>query len=104
MEFLCINFLQRADATLEKVTRAFGALETTLNSKSSKYLVNDSVTLADIVIAALLAIPLKTVLDKEYRTPFPKTEAYLASLYALPQFKEVIGEVPFVEKYTAPSN
>mmetsp|Transcript_16702 Transcript_16702/g.23214 ORF Transcript_16702/g.23214 Transcript_16702/m.23214 type:complete len:221 (+) Transcript_16702:77-739(+) len=94
---------EKFDSTKEKVARAFGALETTLSSRISKYLVNDSVTLADITVASLAMLPLKTVLEKEFRAAYPKTEAYLASLYALPQFKEVVGDVAFVEKYTPPS-
>eukprot|EP00027_Filamoeba_sp_ATCC50430_P012194 CAMPEP_0168574200 /NCGR_PEP_ID=MMETSP0413-20121227/18948_1 /TAXON_ID=136452 /ORGANISM="Filamoeba nolandi, Strain NC-AS-23-1" /LENGTH=104 /DNA_ID=CAMNT_0008607515 /DNA_START=98 /DNA_END=409 /DNA_ORIENTATION=- len=88
------------DKTKASVQRAFGVLETTLSSHGKKYLVNDSVTLADIIIACSLWEPLKFVLDKEFRSAYPKTEAYLASLYSLPEFRDVIGNVTFVEKFS----
>ena len=95
--------MQEYEKTKASVSRAFQVLETVLSSNSKKYLVNDTVTLADIIIACCLWEPLKFVLDKEFRAAYPKTEAYLASLYALPEFKDVIGNVTFVEMYTPPN-
>jgi elongation factor 1-gamma len=63
-----------------------------------KYLINDRVTLADIILAGYYKNPLKYSLGKDFRSQFPKVEAYFAGLYNLKEFKNAIGEIKFVEK------
>jgi elongation factor 1-gamma len=67
-----------------------------------EYFVANHVTLVDIILACTLAGPLRVSFDSEYRKAYPKLFAYLRKLYDLPQFKECLGPVEFVEKFEKP--
>jgi elongation factor 1-gamma len=86
---------ERSKLAEEKAKRAVGVLETVL--KEQPFLVNDHVTLADICVSTALVWPLKTVVDKAYREQYPAVTKWLASLFALPEFKKVLGDVEYVD-------
>jgi len=79
------------------------AIATTLavleNYLTTSFLTGEQVSLADIILGATLYGPMTMALDAEYRKPFPKVEAYLKRIYALPQFVAVVGEAKLLEKF-----
>eukprot|EP01121_Diplochlamys_sp_Union-15-3_P017176 TRINITY_DN599_c0_g2_i2.p1 TRINITY_DN599_c0_g2~~TRINITY_DN599_c0_g2_i2.p1 ORF type:complete len:242 (-),score=51.58 TRINITY_DN599_c0_g2_i2:51-728(-) len=74
-------------------------IENQLSHNGKKYLVNDRVTLADILFASVMKNAVAISLDASFRAKFPKTTAYLNELFSLPHFKTVLGEVKLVEKF-----
>ncbi|RKP24893.1 hypothetical protein SYNPS1DRAFT_33112 [Syncephalis pseudoplumigaleata] len=67
------------------------------------FLVGEHITLADIVVACTLVMPVKMVLAPEYLVANKNLARYLKTLYAQPQFKAVLGDVAFCTaetKYT----
>jgi elongation factor 1-gamma len=95
---------QKFKSTLEGVGKVFDGLERHLNKTGNQFIVNDRVTLADIILGCTLYNPLKISLDAKWRSTWPKTEAYLNRLLSQQQFVAVLGETKFVETFTAPSN
>jgi elongation factor 1-gamma len=81
---------------------AFSHVEGHLNRTGNSYLVGDRVTLADIIFAATVNLPLQHALDAEFRKEFPKTEAYLRRVFDNEHVKKVCGDVQFLDKFTAP--
>jgi glutathione S-transferase len=73
-----------------------------LERNNQEYLVCDRVTLADIVVAGYFVKPLQYALDADFRKDYPKTEAYLRKLYETKEFKAVIGELKFIDKFEPP--
>jgi elongation factor 1-gamma len=80
----------------------FSHVEGHLNRTGNSYLVGDRVTLADIVFAITIMMPLQYALDAEFRTEFPKTEAYLRRVFDNEHVKKVCGDVQFLDKFIAP--
>jgi glutathione S-transferase len=81
---------------------AWTHLEGHLKRHGTKFLVNDRVTLADIVLGVTTSVLLGIGLDKNFRNEFPTTEAYFRRLFEQEQVKKHLGEVKFVEKFEAP--
>jgi len=67
------------------------------------YLVNDQITLADIVIASTLLYPFKLVCDKAYLKPFQNVTRWFQTCVNQKEFEQVVGKVPMCKKEaTAP--
>jgi len=57
------------------------------------YLVGERITLADIVVASSLSSLYKTVLDPNFRKPFPNVNRWFTTVVNQPNFVKVLGEV-----------
>jgi len=75
----------------EDVKCAMGMLEEQL--ASTKYLIGDFLTLADIATVCALREGFTRVFDPAFRKPYPKVCAWFEGCCAMPQFKAVLGEV-----------
>jgi len=64
------------------------------------YLVNDQITLADIVVASTLLYPMKLVCDKGYLKPFGNVVRWFQTCVNQPQFVSVLGKVNMCKKET----
>lgn len=71
-------------------------LEEHLNGK--KFLVGDSITIADCSFVALLRAPFAVVIDAETRKQFPGVSSYYESLAKLPEVVKVLGRPRLCEK------
>jgi elongation factor 1-gamma len=74
---------------------ALGWIEAHLTQTGRHFLVNDRITLADIVLGCTLNAPLKLSLGPEVRSKFPKAVAYLERFFANDHVKAVLGETNF---------
>jgi glutathione S-transferase len=54
--------------------------------EGKQWLVGDKMSLADVVIATSLVVPLQTVLDAGIRKAMKNASDWLARVFALPQF------------------
>ncbi|KAI8053688.1 uncharacterized protein B0P05DRAFT_561562 [Gilbertella persicaria] len=91
------------DSGIEKVKRALGALNKILETKT--YLVGESVTLADIAVAASLVLGFVNVFDKAFRAEFKNVTRYYTTLVAKAPFAKHLGDIKLCEtplKYTPP--
>lgn len=75
----------------EKAERALAALNKFLETRT--YLVGDSVTLADIVIACSLYYGFTALFSAAYIKGYPHVGRYFSTLVNQPKFKAVLGEV-----------
>jgi len=67
------------------------------------YLVNDQITLADIVVASTLLYPFKLVADKTYLKPYGNVVRWFNTCVNQPEFQQVVGQVTMCKKeLTAP--
>ena len=73
-------------------------LEEQLGSCDTGFIAGECLTLADISIACTLVYPFKFVCDKDFRKPFPKVVSWFERCVALPQFKLVLGRLPFARQ------
>lgn len=62
------------------------------------YLVNDQITLADIVIASTLLYPFKLVCDKNFLKQFDNVSRWFQTCVNQPEFKQVVGQVNMCKK------
>jgi elongation factor 1-gamma len=62
------------------------------------YLVNDQITLADIVIASALVYPMKLVCDKNYLKPYGNVLRWFTTCVNQMEFQAVIGTVTMCKK------
>lgn len=60
-------------------------------------------SLADVVIATALVVPLQTVLDAGFRKAMKNASEWLARVYALPQFQKVMGSIQMCGKALKPN-
>ncbi|KAL2611572.1 hypothetical protein R1flu_023264 [Riccia fluitans] len=74
---------------LNGLKRALGALNSYLASQT--YVVGNTITVADIVIACNLLLGVKTVIDKTIMSEFPHVERYFWTLVNQPEFLKVMG-------------
>lgn len=86
---------ERAKGDLSK---ALFTLNAHLKKSSSQFLVNDQVTLADIVVASALVYPFKLVCDGKYLKEFPEVVSWFKKCVDQDEFKAVIGEVTMCKK------
>jgi len=69
--------------------------------KQNKYLVGDSVTLADIAVVSLLSFFFRFVFDEKFRKPFPNLTKYYESVANEEKFKNILGK-PYLCKTALP--
>lgn len=81
---------------LSNIERACGRIETALEG-GKKYLVGDTVTLADIMVGGVLIPLFKTFADAEMRKNIPSTVAYVQNLADMEEFKNVYGALEMCE-------
>lgn len=62
------------------------------------YLVNDQITLADIVLASTLLYPFKLVCDKAFLKPYDNVVRWFQTCVNQPQFTTVVGKIEMFEK------
>ncbi len=84
------------DKAKTDLSTALATLNTHLEGK--KFLVNDSVTLADIAVASALVYPFKLVCDEDYRKSFPNVMKWFDACVSQEEFKAVIGSVTLCKK------
>lgn len=75
---------------------ALAILDKQLEKKT--YLVNDQVTLADIVVCSTLVYPFKLVADKSYMADFANVVRWFQTCVNQPEFMQVLGKVNMCEK------
>ena len=75
-----------------------GLLESFLESK--KYLVGESVTLADLFVAMYLSRGMEWILDADWRASHPNTMQYFNGITSIDQWKTVIPQMKMIEKET----
>ena len=80
------------------LSKALATLNAHLKNSSSQFLVNDQVTLADIVVASALVYPFKLVCDPKYLKKFPEVVSWFQKCVGQDEFKAVIGEVTMCKK------
>ena len=78
---------------------ALAILDKQLSEK--KYLVGDSITLADIVVASALVYPFKLVCDSKYLKPYGNVVRWFTGCVGQAEFKAVIGDVVMCKKEIA---
>lgn len=66
-----------------------------------RYLVGDSLTLADISLACTLVWPFRAVLDESVRAGLPRTLEWFHSVSSLPEFVKAFGTAKFCSKALA---
>ncbi|KMT19415.1 hypothetical protein BVRB_1g012630 [Beta vulgaris subsp. vulgaris] len=68
---------------------------------SNTYLVGDSVTLADIIMAVNLFYGFSQIMTKSFTSEFPHVERYVWTMVNQPNFKKVLGEIKQAESVPA---
>lgn len=91
---------ERYDKCVAATERALKRIETALQG-GQKYLVGDSVTLADIMVAGCVFFATKVIIDAEIRKEIPNVVAWAQRLAALPEFK-ALGEFNLLETRIKP--
>jgi elongation factor 1-gamma len=66
--------------------------------KGKKFLVGDSVTIADITIASVLSIPFRLLFDEKVRHGIPSVTEWYKNVCAIPAFQSVLGKTWLCEK------
>lgn len=75
-------------------------LNTALEGK--KFLVGDSLSLADVVVASTTMYAFQTTLDGGFRKAMKAVEPWIASIFALPEFVDVYGKITLCAKALKP--
>ncbi|KAL2894309.1 Elongation factor 1-gamma 2 [Bienertia sinuspersici] len=83
------------EAAIAALKRSLEALSTHLACNT--YLVGDSVTLADIIMACNLYYGFSRIMTKSFTSEFPHVERYVWTMVNQPNFKKVLGEVKQAE-------
>lgn len=96
------GYMPFSEEAYEKAKTDLAAGLTILNNHllDKTYLVNDQITLADIVVASTLLYPFKLVCDKNYLKPFGNVARWFQTCVNQPEFKQVIGTVNMCKKET----
>ncbi|KAJ7574861.1 elongation factor 1-gamma [Mycena floridula] len=81
---------------LENQQRALQTLEQHISTRT--YFVGERITLADITIATLIHISVRTTIDKEVRAKLPHLMRHHNTISNHPSIKPILGETQFVEK------
>ena len=84
------------DKAKQDLATALTKLNTHLSDKT--YLVNDQITLADIVVASTLLYPFKLVADPNYLKPLAHVVRWFQTCVAQDEFQQVVGQVTLCEK------
>jgi len=96
------GYMPFSEEAYEKAKTDLAAGLTILNNHllDKTYLVNDQITLADIVVASTLLYPFKLVCDKNYLKPFGNVARWFQTCVNQPEFKQVIGTANMCKKET----
>ena len=81
----------RSEKAWSDFTKALAKLDQHLDGKT--YLVNDTISLADIAVVATLLYPFKLVVDGEFMRPFVNVVRWFQECLSKEEFKAVLGEV-----------
>ncbi|KAK4157781.1 glutathione S-transferase [Chaetomidium leptoderma] len=98
---MCLaKFIPYDEAKYEQHVAAFErgakAVEAALQG-GKQFLVGEQLTLADVMVAGVLFLAGKFVMDKEMRKDLPLVEAYLKRVMDVPEMKEAFGAVELCE-------
>jgi elongation factor 1-gamma len=66
--------------------------------KGRKFLVGESVTIADIAIVTVLSIPFRLLFDEKTRQTIPSVTEWYMNVSSLPAFQSVLGKTWLCEK------
>lgn len=94
------SFFSHAKAKIDLV-KGLSVLNTYLEGKT--YLVGDSITLADIVVASTLLYPFKLVCDEAYLKHFGNVTQWFNTCVTQPEFNAIVGKVNLCKKETPPA-
>ncbi|KAL2167124.1 hypothetical protein VTG60DRAFT_1678 [Thermothelomyces hinnuleus] len=83
------------------VERALKRVEHELKD-GRKFLVGGQLTLADIMIAGVLQLGTKFLVDKDMRKEVPAVEAYLKGIMEIPEMKQAFGDLQACETRVKP--
>ncbi|KAK0725564.1 hypothetical protein B0H67DRAFT_641966 [Lasiosphaeris hirsuta] len=73
--------------------RALGKLEVGLRARSGKFLVEEELTMADVMVAGPLVLAGSILLNEEMRKVAPSVAGYLEELMEIPVVSEAFGEL-----------
>lgn len=91
----------RVDQCAAALERALKRIDAAV-AGGKAYLEGDELTLADIMVAGALFMPLGFFIDAEMRKTAPNAIKYLENLAAQPEFKKVFGELKQCETRVKP--
>jgi len=83
--------LQMEELASNATKRALEALDKHLSNRT--YVVGHSVTLADIILACNLLLPIQKAFTKEFMASYPHIERYFWTIVNQPNFRKVVPEV-----------
>jgi len=66
--------------------------------KGRKFLVGESITIADIAIVAVLSIPFRLLFDEKTRQTIPSVTEWYKNVSSIPAFQSVLGKTWLCEK------
>lgn len=87
----------RYDQCVSSLERCLERVEIGLQG-GKKFLVGEQLTLADVMIAGVLYLAAKTLVDQEMRKKVPNTVEYLKAVMEVPEMKQAFGELQFCEE------
>ncbi|KAI8629052.1 glutathione S-transferase [Xylariaceae sp. FL1651] len=87
---------KRFNSSMADVERVFKRLEVALEG-GKKYLVGDSLTLADIMVTGPFFLAFKHLIDAEMRKQLPNVVAYAQAFANVPEHKKLYGELEMCE-------
>lgn len=92
-------------ADFDEAVKALKAHVKTLNThlEGKKFLVGDSLTIADVTIANMFLYPFQTVLDAGFRKAMKNVVAWSDSIYQLDSFVKITGKVQLAAKALKPT-
>ncbi|KAK7017971.1 hypothetical protein VNI00_018481 [Paramarasmius palmivorus] len=100
IERMCRGTLTYSELThtslVERITRTLNTFNNHLMVNT--YLVGERLTLADLVLAAVVYRTVQTTLDKELRGKFTAVIRHFETVVNQPKVKDIFGSVEYVEK------
>jgi elongation factor 1-gamma len=99
---MCLAKLQpydqgRYDSCVASLERCLRRIDAALDGGKNKFLVGGQLTLADVMVAGVLALAGRLVMDKEMRDKVPHVEAYLKGIMEVPEMKQAFGTLELCE-------
>ena len=83
---------------------ALQVLQEHLLAVKTTYLVNDQITLADIVVVSTLVYPFKLVCEETtFLAPFEMVARWFTSCVQSPEFQSILGPVEICKQPTEPA-
>jgi elongation factor 1-gamma len=81
---------------VKAIKEAVKVLNTQLTGKD--YLVGNTLTIADVVVAVSLVLPFQTILDGGFRKAMGNTTAWMERICKLPEMVNRLGHIKFTQK------